>query len=64
MRDPNRIDPFLQRIGEYWKLVPDWRFGQLLSNFLCNTKTDFFFWEEEEFFQKFQEYMDQTLDKH
>lgn len=62
MRDPNRIDSFLQKIGECWKLVPDWRFGQLLSNFLCNAKTDFFFWEEEEFLQKFQEYVGKTLD--
>ena len=33
MRDPNRIDPFLQELGTIWKEeCPDWRFGQLIFN--------------------------------
>ena len=32
MRDPNRIYPFLAKLGEYWSAVPDWRFGQLIMN--------------------------------
>lgn len=33
MRDPNRIDPFLQELGTIWKTqCPDWRFGQFLIN--------------------------------
>lgn len=36
MRDPNRIDKFLAKLGEQWKKVPDWRFGQ----FICNIPFD------------------------
>lgn len=33
MRDPHRIDPFLQDLGIIWKnCCPDWRFGQLIEN--------------------------------
>lgn len=34
MRDPNRIDNFCNLLKEYWSKVPDWRFGQLISNIL------------------------------
>lgn len=38
MRDPNRIDPLLAKLGEAWKKHPDQRFGQFMVNFfsLCN----------------------------
>jgi hypothetical protein len=32
MRDPERIEPFLQQLKELWLQVPDWRFGQLVEN--------------------------------
>lgn len=32
MRDPDRIDKFLENFGEIWKHFPDWRFGQLVVN--------------------------------
>lgn len=56
MRDPNRIDPFLKELGEYWKKVPDWRFGQLIVNVFGTFDRDPFFPEEDEmleFFNKF-----------
>jgi hypothetical protein len=35
MRDIERIDKFLAKVGEIWKReCPDWRFGQLLYNFI------------------------------
>lgn len=34
MRDPNRIYQLCDKLKEYWGRVPDWRFGQLLCNFL------------------------------
>ena len=61
MRDKKRMEPFLEQIRKYWELVPDWRFGQLLFNFLSAQKTDFFFWEEEEFLEKLKEYMSEHL---
>ena len=33
MRDKNRIEPFMQELGDIWKEnVPDWRFGQFMDN--------------------------------
>ena len=48
MRDPNRIDLFLKELGDLWKEVPDWRFGQLIEN-LRNVEGDLFHLEEDKF---------------
>lgn len=41
MRDPERIDEFCEELKKMWHKVPDWRFGQLMSNALgaVHTKT-------------------------
>lgn len=54
MRDINRIDPFLEKLGKLWKKVPDWRFGQIIENVLGGT--DPFFIEDEEMIKKFENY--------
>jgi hypothetical protein len=63
MRDPNRIDIFCRRLAACWKKVPDWRFGQLMSNILgeyvYKTKKDIFFLEDEELISFFEEYFNQ-----
>lgn len=56
MRDINRIDPFLEKIGELWKRVPDWRFGQLMFNFLSEYG-DPFYLSEDEFLKKLDKYL-------
>ena len=33
MRDPKRIPEVLKELEEFWKRVPDWRLGQVISNF-------------------------------
>lgn len=43
MRDPKRIDKFCQRLAVLWKIVPDWRFGQLIVNVLGSMDRDPFF---------------------
>lgn len=53
MRDPTRIDPFTQKLAHMWQQnVPDWRFGQFMSNFLdfvvAETGRDIFFIEDDE----------------
>lgn len=53
MRDPTRIKPFMAKLAHLWmKHVPDWRFGQLMSNFLgfvvSETHRDIFFIEDDE----------------
>ena len=52
MRDSERIDKFCDLLKEIWKRVPDWRFGQLISNLgrqLEWTPGGFFYAEDEEF---------------
>lgn len=52
MRDPDRIDDFCARLARMWKTIPDWRFGQLMSNLLgdyyAQTHRDPFFVEDDE----------------
>ena len=58
MRDPQRIDKLINELGIIWKdKVTDWRFGQLMYNFL-SAKGDPFYWEEDEFLKKFKEYLE------
>ena len=52
MRDPERIDRFCKVLHYQWKQrIPDWRFGQFMSNFLgyvaAETKRDIFFLEDD-----------------
>lgn len=42
MRDPNRISRILELLKEAWKLVPDWRLGELISNLLGPGSHDIF----------------------
>ena len=44
--------------GEFWKNVPDWRFGQLISNLGRQfewTPGGFFYMEDEEFMNELEE---------
>ena len=56
MRPIERIDPFLAEIGAIWKeRFPDWRFGQLIYNFLNWYGKDPFYLEEEDFISAMEE---------
>lgn len=53
IRNPERIDVFTSELNRIWKKhFPDWRFGQLMLNFLGfvidQKQTDIFFPEESE----------------
>lgn len=61
MRDPKRIDEFTKELNRIWKTYfPDWRFGQLCSNFfgwlVSEKKMDLFFPEEEQMITYLREY--------
>lgn len=60
MRDPKRIDEFCNELARMWHKVPDWRFGQLISNVLgdyqTKTKRDIFFPEDDELLDFFKRY--------
>lgn len=55
MRDPNRIPRIMEEIENAWKEVPDWRFGQLMVNFI-STCGDPFYWEDEKFAERLRDY--------
>lgn len=61
MRNPNRLDAFYEEMKTiHKKSFPDWRFGQLMSNFfgwlMSEKKKDLFFPEEEEMIGYFREF--------
>ena len=59
MRDPNRLDDFYEKLKKIHKeKVPDWRFGQLLSNFESWYGNDVFYLEENQFMSKLNEFFD------
>ena len=61
MRNPERLDEFYEKIKElHKKYCPDWRFGQLMSNF-ADCVGDIFYWEEDAFLESFEEYLKKTF---
>lgn len=54
MRDINRIDPMLQKIGEIWKQYPDLRLGQLLENVSVEYNSSLFFTEDADLIRKLE----------
>lgn len=61
MRDPERLDVFYEKLKVIHKnYFPDWRFGQLCSNFfgwlMSEKKIDLFFPEEADMLRYFKEY--------
>lgn len=62
MRNPDRIDLFCTEMAKIWKEeVPDWRFGQLMINFLSWLGQDPFYMEDNKFMDKFHEFIDSLL---
>ncbi len=63
MRGSHRIQKFCDELAYLWSIVPDWRFGQLLSNVLGDwqgkTHKDIFFPEDDEVIQIFRDYFKQ-----
>ena len=65
MRNPNRLYDFYDEMRDiHMKSFPDWRFGQLMSNFfgwlMSEKKRDLFFPEEEEMIGYFREFANDT----
>ena len=62
MRDPERFNDFYKELKELHQLYfPDWRFMQMMSNFMSwhyNTyKTDGFYIEENKFLERFRRFI-------
>lgn len=68
MRDINRIEPFVAKLQKYWEeMIPDWRFGQFMSNFLGfvyqETNRDIFFIEDDQMAELLDQFFDQCFTK-
>lgn len=68
MRDPKRLDSFYDKMKEIHKeKLPDWRFGQLMLNFLSmymtGNETELFYMEDKELIKKLEEYVDSLFNK-
>lgn len=57
MRNLNRIDPLLAKLGALWKQRPDMRFGQLILNLLDNLGKEPWYLEDD----AWMEYLDAYL---
>ena len=58
MRDINRIEGICNKISEIWKnYCPDWRFMQLMNNFMGWLGHDGFYIEDDKFIERFNEYI-------
>lgn len=56
MRDVKRLDKFYNKLKEvHAKSFPDWRFGQLMFNFISECG-DPFYWEEDKFIEEIKKY--------
>ena len=64
MRDINRLDKFYNELKRIHKYVHDWRFGQLMMNFIGwyyeKYKRDCFYIEEDEMIKYIEEFIDEV----
>jgi hypothetical protein len=66
MRDPNRLDAFYDKLKEIHKTnFPDWRFGQLMSNFFYwyygKTGLDIFYTEDSDIRLLFDDFVNAMM---
>jgi len=57
MRNINRIEPFLDKLGEAWKKYPDLRFSQLILILLSGYGKDPFYVEDDVWLVVFDAYI-------
>lgn len=67
MRPVKRIDEFCDTLKELWRdRMPDWRFGQFMSNFLgwawAKVQQDIFFIEDGEMLELLKNYFEPSKD--
>ena len=59
MRDVNRILRITSRIADKWyNKCSDWRFMQMVCNFMAWLGSDAFYLEDDKFEEKFNEFME------
>ena len=61
MKDSTRVTKFFEELTQLWlEYCPDWRFGQLISNFILGEGRDPFYWEEDKFIKELREFMEKN----
>lgn len=61
MRDPDRIEPFMQELGKIWRdNVPDWRFSQLIENVFGSMNYVPWMLEEPRMLEEFHNYFEEN----
>lgn len=59
MRDKSRISPLCIEFAVKWmNTFPDWRFMQVINNFMRWAGSDCFYLEDDKFIDKFKEFCD------
>ena len=63
MRDPKRIDKFMNILTGLWKTFPDWRFGQMIENFFRFVRSetgieDMYYVEDDKMLELLNDYFD------
>lgn len=62
MRKTERLDDFYETIKIlHKKYFPDWRFGQLIHNFLSWCGNDGFYLEDDHYINKFIQFVNETI---
>ncbi len=57
MRDPERIQPFVDKLGTLWKNnCPDWRFGQLIENVFTSIPYNIWMLEDDHMIEEFENF--------
>lgn len=59
MRDAERIEPLLIKLGEAWKKHPNMRFGQFMICFFSECQYDPFVLEDDIWLEALQSYIDE-----
>ena len=62
MRDINRIDPLLAKLGEVWRQYPDLRVGQFIINLFHDLGKDPWNVEEDEWMDFLESYLKGGVD--
>lgn len=57
MRNPDRIPEILKELEEFWRQVPDWRLGQVVSNlnYEITGNNDSFYLEDKDLLELLQQ---------
>lgn len=62
MRDPKRIDVFCDELKEIWGKLPDWRFFQLVGNYMRYRGSDCFYVEDDDAIVGLREYVEKEME--